>query len=276
MVLSIPGAFSLSGGYLYGKYTQVERGKECPEECTPECTLCRTPDSLLRSDITGNITGTKRGMRDSKEENTEKIVKSSRMPCHSLRPRRSCRSTYRNSLKTASSLRLSAHAQSAVYDALIFFILLLLSIIVLATIVRSGVWAVEKEEKDYSLQFNQDIARVILATTIPRAEWTEGGEPVVLFQKPVDHLLLEELYVMRNVSSGGDFSTVHYQIYSMMKNLTRPSYRFCIYAHEFMTGRQFTVDDDVPLPPAHYGTRFMYDMLDKYGTAEIVVYTWQP
>ena len=174
-------------------------------------------------------------------------------------------------------------AQSGLFDAVLFFLVLFTALSTMQFASQSNVQDVV--DRQYLSQFTIDTRATLLSCTINSSSYTTEGALIVLEDKTVEELLVEDLYLRTygQVDEQSLVNGIEAPIRAILINLTGPEYHFRLIATFPAAGTQsgssasaqIVISDLDTIADERWAATGVVMMPDQHGAAEITLMLWQ-
>jgi len=171
----------------------------------------------------------------------------------------------------------SRRAQSAVFDAMIFFIFILIASGILMVAIPRTAQPIEHVNRESAQATVQSFRVSILASTINETSFQNSSGKCIFRNYAVDKLLLEDLLARKryNLQSSA-FNVLEGAIKEIADALIKEcGYKYRLEAQIIDTDYQIIISDYSYLPEGRFASMITLSMPDGVGLARFALYIWK-
>jgi hypothetical protein len=179
---------------------------------------------------------------------------------------------------------ISDNGQIAVYDAILFFVIITIASTVIFTQSSYIVGGGEDLERQYMIEYTHNVKDILLKSTIKIAWYTDSdGGRIDITDSTVYNLVIEEFYLLNNgIKQKNLTDGIENSINSTLRNLVEKGYHYllyCTYVDKTSSRPVLSVSDGnykiENLPLERYSSSWRSNTSVLSGDVEITLFIWK-
>lgn len=172
---------------------------------------------------------------------------------------------------------LSRRGQSAVFDAMIFFIFILIASGILMLAIPRSAQPIEHINRESAQSTVHSFREALLASTINETSYQNSTGKCVFRNYAIDKLLLEDLHARRNYNlPSSSFNLLEGAVKQIADALIKEcGYKYRLEAQIVDTNYEIIISDYSNMPEGRFASMITMSMPDGIGLGRFTLYIWK-